>query len=136
MATGLSIQIHLPDDLYERIRDTAARHDQPIETVLVDSLALLFGTAPVDWDHLAATLEALSDAQLWALVYRRLAWASASRLRELTARSKQALLSPEEESEIAALIDEADRLTVLRSRALLVLQARGQPVRDYLQLGA
>lgn len=136
MAATLPIQLNLPADLYARIQDVAVRSEQPIEVVLIDSLALLFGAPSVDWDHLAATLETLSDAQLWALVYRRVAWAAAERLRELTARGKQAPLSNEEQNELAALIDEADRMMLLRSHALLVLQQRGHNVRDQLQLGA
>lgn len=48
MAATLPIQLNLPADLYARIQEAAARSDQPIESVLVESLALLFGTSPVD----------------------------------------------------------------------------------------
>lgn len=136
MAATLPIQLNLPADLYARIQEAAARSDQPVESVLVESLALLFGTSPVDWDHLAETLETLTDAQLWALVHRRVAWTAGARLRELTARGKQALLSGEEQAELATLIDEADRLMLLRSHALLVLHQRGHDVEDQLQPGA
>ena len=136
MAATLPIHLNVPADLYARIEEAALRDDQPIEAVLVESLALLFGTASIDWDHLAATLEALTDAQLWALVYRRLAWPSAGRLRDLAARGRSVPLSDEEQTELAALIDEADRLTLLRSHALRILQQRGQDIRDQLPRGA
>lgn len=136
MAATLPIQLNLPADLYARIQEAAARSDQPVELVLVESLALLFGTSPVDWDHLAETLETLTDAQLWALVHRRMAWTAGARLRELTARGKQASLSEHEQTELATHIDEADRLMLLRSRALLVLHKRGYDVEDQLQPGA
>lgn len=123
-------------DLYERIQEAATRSDQPVESVLIESLALLFGAPSVDWEHLLATLEALPDAQLWALVYRRVAWTAGGRLRELTARGKKAPLSGEEQAELAALIDEADRMMLIRSQALLILQQRGHNVQDQLQLGA
>ncbi len=136
MAGTHSLQVELPADLFEQIRKAAARSDQPVESVLVDTLALLFGTSRADWEGLAATLETLSDEELWALVYRRMAWPEGARVRELTARGKQATLSDAEQSELAALIDEADRLTLLRSRALLVLQQRGHNVGEYLKPGA
>lgn len=136
MAATLPIQLNLPDDLYARIQEAAADSDRPVETVLVESLALLFGTSPVNWDHPAETLETLTDAQLWALVYRRIAWTAGARLRELTARGKQTSLSEQEQAELATLIDEADRLMLLRSRALLVLHQRGHSVEDQLQPGA
>ncbi len=131
MAASRPIELNLPADLYGRIQEAAARSDQPVESVLVESLALLFGTSPIDWDHLTATLETLPDAQLWALVYRRVTWIAGGRLRELTARGKQAPLSDEEQAELAMLVDEADRMMLLRSQALLVLQQRGHAVQDH-----
>lgn len=130
------LSLQLPAALYERIRDAATRSDQPVESVLVESLALLFGEPAVNWDQLAATLETLSDAQLWALVYRRQSWISGERLRDLSARGRHAPLSPEEQAELAALIDEVDRVMLLHSRALLVLQQRGHQMPDQLQRGA
>jgi hypothetical protein len=136
MADTHSIQVDLPVELFEQIREAAARSDQPVESVLVDSLSLLFGTPWTDWEQLMATLETLPDAQLWALVYRRMAWPAGGRLRELTARGKQAALSDEEQNELAALIDDADRQTLLRSRALLALRQRGHDIQKLLKLGA
>ncbi len=132
----LPIQLNLPADLYERIQEAAIRSDQPVESVLVESLTLLFGLPSVDWDHLTATLETLPDAQLWALVYRELTWGAGGRLRDLTTRGKQRPLSNEEQAELDGLIDEADRIMLLRSHALLVLQQRGHSVQDLLQRGA
>ncbi len=136
MAASRPIELNIPTDLYERIQEAAARSDRPVESVLVESLALLFGTPPVDWDHLSAALETLPDAQLWALAYRRVTWIAGGRLRELTARGKQAPLSDEEQAELAMLLDEADRMMLLRSQALLVLQQCGHNVQGQLQLGA
>ncbi|MGH2410281.1 MAG: hypothetical protein ACRDGS_07940, partial [Chloroflexota bacterium] len=131
-----SLHVELPAELFERIREAAARGDQPLESVLVDTLALLFGAPQADWEQRTAALDTLPDAQLWAVVYRRVAWPEGARLRELTARGQQAALSDEEQAELAALIDETDRLTVLRSRALLVLRQRGHDIRKQLKLGA
>lgn len=135
MATTLPIQLNVPADLYARIQEAAARSERPVEMVLVESLALLFNAPSVDWDHLAATLDALSDAQLWALVHRRAAWMAAGRLHDLTAQGKQEDLSDAEQDDLAALVDEVDRMTLLRSQALRILQQRGHNIHDYLQLG-
>ena len=136
MAATLPIQLNLPADLYARIQDVAVRTERPVEVVLVDSLALLFSAPTIDWEHLAATLDTLSDVQLWALVHRRAAWTAAGRLHELTTRGRQAQLTNEEQDELAVLVDEADRMTLLRSHALLILQQRGHNIREQLQLGA
>jgi hypothetical protein len=138
MATTHQILLDVPTDLFARIADAAARADRPVETILVDTLALLFNAPAidVDWEHVAETLGSLSDAELWALAHRRAAWTAATRLRDLTARGKQAPLLDEEQTELADLIDEADRIMELRSHVLRLLQQRGHDVRNYLPLGA
>src|SRR5579885_707593 len=98
MAATHSIRVDLPDGLYQQMRDAAARSDQPIETVLLGSLTLLFGDPPGGWEQLESTLESLPDEQLWALVYRRMAWPEGARLRDLTARGQRAPLTEEEQS--------------------------------------
>ncbi len=133
MAIQSHIDLSLPPDLYARIQDAAAISGRPLESVLVESLDLLFGATAVDWDNLAATIEVLPDAQLWALVYRRMPWSDRLRLRELTTQGQASPLADDEQEELATLIDDVDCLTVLRSRALSVLQSRGHRIQDYLQ---
>lgn len=136
MAVHPRIYLDLSPDLYARIQDVAARSGRPIEAVLVETLDLLFGATLLDWDRLAATIDALPDAQLLAVVHRRLPWGMSLRLHELTVQGQQGPLTDDEQAELTALIDEADRLTVLRSRALLALQRRGHNVQDQLLRGA
>lgn len=136
MVTTRPIQLDLPNDLYARIADVAARTDRPVEAILVESLTLLFDASVAGWEGQPATLARLSDAELWALAHRRVAWTSATRLRDLTTRGKQAPLSTEEQNELADLIDEADRMMALRSHVLHLLQQRGHDIRNYLPLGA
>lgn len=122
MTSMHSIRVELPSELFEQLQRAVDRSDQLVETVLVDSLAMLFGTPRADWEQRAGTLETLTDARLRALVYRRITWSEGARLRELSARGKHTALSDEEQTELAALIDESDRLMLLRSRALLMLR--------------
>jgi hypothetical protein len=65
-----------------------------------------------------------------------LAWTASVRLHVLTLHGKQMPLSEDEQSESEDLIDEADRLSVLRSHALRILRDRGHDIRNYLPLGA
>jgi len=136
MVSTRPIRLDLPADLYARIAAAAARTERPVEAILVDTLALLLDAPMVDWRHLASTLDTLSDAELWALIHRRLAWTASVRLHDLTLQGKQMPLSEDEQSELEDLIDEADRLSVLRSHALRILQDRGHDIRNYLPLGA
>jgi len=67
------INVDLPAELFDRLRKAVARSNRSSEAALVESPALIFGTPHADPSSLAEGLETLPDAQLWALVYRRLA---------------------------------------------------------------
>lgn len=127
------ILLQLPDELYERLRELADDSQRPVESILVDSLNLLFGDLP---SITPQQLINLSDAQLWAIVHRPLAWPQDARLRELGALGKQGMLSEAEQAELEVLIDAYDQYVLLRSQALITLKQRGINVEQRLKLGA
>ena len=131
-----SVLLQLPQELYERVRELAQGSHQPIEQILLDSLSLVFGDLPPESELNPDTLQSLSDEQLWALVYRPLAWPQDARLRELTALSKLHPLSENEQAEMEALVGQVDRYVLLRSQALLLLKQRGYDVEMRLKRGA
>ena len=59
--TQAPILLQLPDELYERLREIADDSQRPLESVLIDSLTLLFGNLPTIAPHQLATF---SDEQL------------------------------------------------------------------------
>ena len=69
-----------------------------------------------------------SDAQLWAVVYQRLAWLQSQRLHELSAKNKLGKLTEDEQSEFEYLLTLNDRAMLLRSEALLLLKNREQDI--------
>jgi hypothetical protein len=131
-----SVLLQMPEELYERVRRIAEDSDRPVENVLLDSIALLFGELPPDDELTPQLLGTFSDEQLWAIVYRSLAWPQDTRLRELTALGKRGSLSDEEQTEMERLVDGVDRYVLLRSQALLLLKQRGYDVERRLKLGA
>ena len=130
MDESLPVHITIPADLYSRIAAEASHHDRPVESLLVESLSLLFGAAPLNWDDLELTLDTLSDAQLWAIAHRRMAWAASGHFHDLTARGQQRPLSGSDQGQLEMLIDEADSIMVIRSKALRILQQRGPCCRE------
>jgi hypothetical protein len=130
--TQQSVVLELPDEIYERARRVAEESQRPLESVLLDSLTLLFGNFPAELTP--ESMEQLSDDNLWAVVYRPLAWPLDARLRELTVRGQS--LSDEEQGEIRQLVDQLDRYVLLRSKALLLLKQRGHDVERRLKPGA
>jgi hypothetical protein len=77
-----------------------------------------------------------SDAQLWAVVYQRLAWPQSQRLHELSAKNKREELTEDEQSELEYLLTLNDHAMLLRSEALLLLKNRGHDIATYLERGA
>jgi len=130
-----TIELQLPDEVYERARQIAGETNRSVEAVLLDSLNLLYSDLP-NLNINADDLGRYSDEQLWAIVYQRLAWYQDSRLHELIALGKQGRLTEEDTAEMERLISLVDRVTLLRSRALLLLKQRGHEVEKQLKLGA
>ena len=131
MASEHTISLDLPSDLYERVRQIAAEHDRSVEAVLLETLRVMFGTLPFDADLDSDTLQRLTDAELWGVVHQRLAWPDREHYRELVTRSRGGGLSPREEAELDELVEQVDRFTLLRSRALRELQQRGHDISAY-----
>lgn len=129
------VVLQLPESLYERVRQIADESNRPVEEVLLESLTLLFDDLPNIGELTPQRLGGLSDEQLWAIVYRPLAWIQDVRLHELTARSKWGGLSENEQSELEQLVDQMDQHVLLRSQALLLLKQRGIDVEHRLQMG-
>jgi hypothetical protein len=127
-----SVVVNLTPELYERIHRTAQDTSRSLETILVESLALLFGDLDADVEQLIPVLDTLPNEQLWAIVQRRLTWPDSVKLQELMAASKAGELSPSDMVVLDNLLDQVDRYTLLRSHALLLLQKRGQNVEKYL----
>ncbi|MBA3873101.1 MAG: hypothetical protein H0X30_28540 [Anaerolineae bacterium] len=129
--TQAPILLQLPDEIYERLREIADDSQRPVESVLIDSLTLLFGNLPTINPQQLVTF---SDEQLWALVHRLIAWRQDARLSELTRLSQQGSLSAADQSELESLIDTYDQYVLLRSKALLLLKKRGYNVEQHLKL--
>ncbi|HEX2278650.1 MAG TPA: hypothetical protein VHN13_16245 [Candidatus Tectomicrobia bacterium] len=135
---GKSITVDLPDDLYERVQQVAAQSQRPVERVVLESLRLLFvpPPSPADLATSLAALPSYSDAQLWAMVYQRLAWPQSQRLHELSAKNKLERLTKEEQLELEDLLSSNDQAMLLRSEALRLLKNRGYNIEAYLKRGA
>lgn len=129
-----SVLLQLPEALYERVQRAAQESNRPVETVLLDSLSLLFGDLPDTKTFTRQYLETLSGEQLWAIVYRPLIESVDKHLQELTGRSKEGNLSDDELAEMERLVGQVDDYIVLRSKALVLLKERGHDVERYLIL--
>ena len=131
-----AVMMQIPSALYERLRQVAESSDRRVESVPLDSLALLFGEPPLDAEVTPQALETFTDDQLWAIVYRPFALPEDARLRDLTRWSKAGSLNEAEQQELEQLVTNVDRFVLLRSQALVLLKQRGHNVEQRLKRGA
>jgi PHD/YefM family antitoxin component YafN of YafNO toxin-antitoxin module len=110
----------------EPLRYVTNEDGQPVAVLLdLDEYRRLQNQPAPDPDLLTG----LSSAELQALSESILAPAQQDRLNELLARNNQQQLSAEETAELDRLLDQADQLTILKTRARLTLsQLKDQTV--------
>ncbi len=106
-----TVELELPAEIIEEAQGIARVRNRSLESVLQDSLSLIFDTS-ADCEDSAPMLNDLSDEKLWEIVNRRMPWAQDSRLRELSARGKEGDLAENEHRELEDLLAELDRHVV------------------------
>jgi hypothetical protein len=105
------LTIHVPEQLYEQLRQRALQSAQPIEELLMMQLtATLFEPIPPEDRAEISALQRLSDEALWTLAAEQMPRADQERLSLLLALNKRASLSEVETSELDGLVERGDRL--------------------------
>ena len=130
--SGHTITLTLPDALYERVRETATASSLSLDEVLAQSLALSLPELERDLvpnlrSELAA-LALLSDTELQSIADSALDQAQQVRLEALAELHKQRPLSAEEQSDLAQLMAEAQRIMLRKAEAYRLLARRGHAV--------
>lgn len=123
-----SITLTLPDSLYNSARRISEVTQQPLETVLQESIAQ--GIPPLDdvpKEEAAelAAMAVMSDAALWQEARTMMSANDQAKLRELTSRQSAGQLSASEKPELTSLLDLYGRLMVHKAHAWLLLARRG-----------
>ncbi len=129
-----TIELEIPEDVYEQARDIARCGNRSVESVLQDGLSILFCTSS-EVEVSPDSLVDFSDEQLWEVVHRRLSWAKDSRLRTLMALGKEGRMSDQERQELEHIVAVVDRQMLLRTKALVLMKQRGHDIETYLELG-
>ncbi len=125
-----SITIHLPDDLYRRLERLASLTHQPLEGLIVKTLSSSLPPLPDDLapalrDALMA-LEALSDAELQQVADAHMSETQYERLADLRDERRQRSLTPDEQTQLDRLMQDADTLVLRKAYAAVLLKWRGE----------
>jgi hypothetical protein len=124
-----TINIQLPDTIYQRLRRVAEAMNQPIEEVVFQTIR---GNLPPSLEDLSpelrrvvADLQYLSDEELWAIAKATPPPQQWRRHQRLLRKAQDGTLSAVEQKELEELRVATDRFVTRRSYALALLKWHG-----------
>jgi hypothetical protein len=121
--------ISVSDQLYDRLRRTAAAMQKPLQEVaeraLKGGLPPSADDAPEAHREALRQLESFSDEALWAVWRSAVEPAAATRHQMLLEQRAAGTLTPAEREELIRLRKTADRLLLRRAHAAALLRWRG-----------
>jgi hypothetical protein len=124
-----TINIQLPDTIYQRLQRVAEAMNQPIEEVVFQTIR---GNLPPSLEDLSpelrrvvADLQYLSDEELWAIAKAPLPPQQWRRHQRLLGKAQDGTLSAVEQKELEELRVATDRFVTRRSYALALLKWHG-----------
>ena len=127
-----TITLTLPKALYERAKETSKAVNRSLEQVLAQSIALSLPTLETDLPAAVRSelvaLPLLSDAELWAIARSTMDERRQACLQDLAKTQKHRPLTMVEQSDLAQLMDEAERVMLCKAEAYRLLARRGYTV--------
>ena len=126
-----TITLHISDDVYLRIQHTAQLLKQPLETLLVNTVRTALPLAddlPGDVVADLTNLPLLNDSALWRMANATLASEQQSQLELYLEKKNIQPLTLSEKQALESLLDEYDRIVLIRSQAAVLLKQRGYDV--------
>jgi plasmid stability protein len=125
------VTLHLPDSLYQRLKQRADQARHSVEDELIDVLATAVPVAdelPPDLAEAVSSLATLDDESLWDAARNRVPVEAAEQLEQLHFKRQREGLTAAEADEAAALVQRYERVMLVRARAAAMLKQRGHDV--------
>lgn len=123
------MQITIPESLSTRLRQLAARRQQPVESIIEDRL---FTSLDDELDNLPTeelaelrALHHLSDDALRVIAAEQMTSVNQARMGQLMAKNSKGGLSQEEQETLNALVARGDQLMLRKAEAAAILMQRG-----------
>lgn len=126
-----NVTIHLPDPLYQRLKQRADRARRSVEDELIDVLAAAVPVEdelPSDLAEAVSALSTLDDEALWRAARSRVLPESAERLEQLNFKRQREGLTAAESEEADTLLEQYERVMLVRARAAALLGERGHDI--------
>jgi plasmid stability protein len=122
---GQAITLHVPDDLYQRVKQEADRTHRSVEEELLEVVASAVPDPSALPDDLAAAVDQLTflnDAALVRAAQSRLSRRAARRLESLHFKRQRDGLDAGEPQELEGLVRQYERTMLIRAHAALLLK--------------
>ena len=130
--TTQTVNIDLPEDVYQRLKDMAMVTQRSLEDVIYQSIR---GNLPPSQDDippeqrgLVADLQLRDDEALWAIAREPLPARQWRRHQHLLHKAETSALTGPEQTELLELREATDRFVTRRSYALALLKWRGYAI--------
>lgn len=131
-----TIVLHIPDDLYARVRLRAAQSQRSVEAEFVSVLAEAMpgdDELPLDLTEALAALKQLDDDDLWAIARARFPEDASNESQVLHDKRQRMGLSERESERSDELCLQYERFLLVRGRAALILKERGHDISGLLE---
>ena len=126
------VTLPVPADVYDRASHIAAVTSQSIEAVLLQQLQNAFADSlpelPPDEQRELEALTQLSDEALWTIAREQMTEERQTRMQTLMNTNAQGRLDKVQRSELEALVEQGQRLSVRKAKAAALLTERGYTI--------
>src|SRR5258708_36314831 len=127
------LTLHVPEDLYERLRQLAEASAQPVEAVAIRQLEATLqnaeiATLPPDEQQELAAFNLLADDTLQSILREQMPRSVQKKMQGLMDKNNFGTIAPEEYEELTALVERGNRLMLRKAWAADVLMKRGYPI--------
>jgi Zn-dependent M32 family carboxypeptidase len=132
-----SVTVHVPHELLTYFLERAQHTQRTIEEEIIEALATSARddeALPAEVVSALASLDTLSDDKLWERArYSHLSPAAAAHLEELNHKRQREGLTEDEQRMVEALLQQYERLMLVRAEALARLKERGCDIAPLLE---
>jgi hypothetical protein len=132
-----TITLTLPDNVFQPVQRAPQATQQSVEALLLTALQAALPALeglPSDIVQHLVVLESLDDQALWRVMCETVPRAQQQRLHDLLTRQQAGRLTVSQRTQLGALQQQADLVTLRKARAAVLLRFRGKRVPTVAEL--
>jgi plasmid stability protein len=130
-----AITLHLPETLYQRLRQRAEWSHRSLEAEVLDAVASgtpVEGEIPPEILASVEALEELPDDELWRVARTVMSQEASQELEALHAKQREGGLTEKEDTTRRNLLQEYEKILLTRAQAAKLLKDRGHDISGLL----